>query len=393
MVDSPLIHWSDPSSPAWLLLTASVMIPGFSRSPQIRVFFPCLLNRVWVFCNRLYRRWRGHRPSPTWEQARQWKQTIIWNSVFLPAVSGGAGTASAAGSVARLWSRSCFTGWSSSWCSSTPSPLPPSTTTSQSGWPKFRVGPARICQLLKVMAGPPALLTFRYSASPQRLPTKSSWQCSPWRCWWRCTAWGCRPTLSPCLIALTVSWCAAASWRQSCVNTPSCPRSAFLSSAAYVSCGSSKSRGERFFAPTLGQQARIPHGRFGLALAMRSHDLFFPSCRHWASLSNLVASLLNSMKSIASLLLLLFLFIIIFSLLGMQLFGGKFNFDETVTKRSTFDNFPQALLTVFQVTPDFTAAVCRLPGTLLGKQLQTQPRRPSSVSSCCQCHRKKNPFF
>lgn len=72
--------------------------------------------------------------------------------------------------------------------------------------------------------------------------------------------------------------------------------------------------------------------------------------RHWTSLSNLVASLLNSMKSIASLLLLLFLFIIIFSLLGMQLFGGKFNFDETQTKRSTFDNFPQALLTVFQVT-------------------------------------------
>ncbi|KAG8520809.1 Voltage-dependent L-type calcium channel subunit alpha-1F, partial [Galemys pyrenaicus] len=70
---------------------------------------------------------------------------------------------------------------------------------------------------------------------------------------------------------------------------------------------------------------------------------------HWASLSNLVASLLNSMKSIASLLLLLFLFIIIFSLLGMQLFGGKFNFDQTHTKRSTFDTFPQALLTVFQI--------------------------------------------
>ncbi|KAF7658265.1 hypothetical protein LDENG_00014960 [Lucifuga dentata] len=75
----------------------------------------------------------------------------------------------------------------------------------------------------------------------------------------------------------------------------------------------------------------------------------FKVTRHWASLSNLVASLLNSMKSIASLLLLLFLFIIIFSLLGMQLFGGKFNFDETVTKRSTFDNFPQALITVFQI--------------------------------------------
>ncbi|XP_061622089.1 voltage-dependent L-type calcium channel subunit alpha-1D isoform X3 [Phyllopteryx taeniolatus] len=75
----------------------------------------------------------------------------------------------------------------------------------------------------------------------------------------------------------------------------------------------------------------------------------FKVTRHWASLSNLVASLLNSMKSIASLLLLLFLFIIIFSLLGMQLFGGKFTFDETVTKRSTFNNFPQALLTVFQI--------------------------------------------
>uniref|UniRef100_A0A8C4QA34 Voltage-dependent L-type calcium channel subunit alpha n=1 Tax=Eptatretus burgeri TaxID=7764 RepID=A0A8C4QA34_EPTBU len=75
----------------------------------------------------------------------------------------------------------------------------------------------------------------------------------------------------------------------------------------------------------------------------------FKVTKYWAALSNLVASLLNSMRSIASLLLLLFLFIIIFSLLGMQLFGGKFNFDETQTKRSTFDTFPQALLTVFQI--------------------------------------------
>lgn len=74
------------------------------------------------------------------------------------------------------------------------------------------------------------------------------------------------------------------------------------------------------------------------------------SPRYWNSLSNLVASLLNSVRSIASLLLLLFLFIIIFSLLGMQLFGGKFNFDEMQTRRSTFDNFPQSLLTVFQVS-------------------------------------------
>ena len=83
-------------------------------------------------------------------------------------------------------------------------------------------------------------------------------------------------------------------------------------------------------------------------------------CSHWASLSNLVASLLNSMKSIASLLLLLFLFIIIFSLLGMQLFGGKFNFDET--RRSTFDNFPQSLLTVFQVRVAASQSRTRMRG-------------------------------
>uniref|UniRef100_A0A3P8WMC0 Voltage-dependent L-type calcium channel subunit alpha n=1 Tax=Cynoglossus semilaevis TaxID=244447 RepID=A0A3P8WMC0_CYNSE len=75
----------------------------------------------------------------------------------------------------------------------------------------------------------------------------------------------------------------------------------------------------------------------------------FKVTSHWTALSNLVASLLNSMKSIASLLLLLFLFLIIFALLGMQLFGGKFNFDETQTKRSTFDSFTQALLTCFQI--------------------------------------------
>ncbi|XP_062419871.1 dihydropyridine-sensitive L-type skeletal muscle calcium channel subunit alpha-1-like isoform X3 [Pungitius pungitius] len=71
--------------------------------------------------------------------------------------------------------------------------------------------------------------------------------------------------------------------------------------------------------------------------------------RYWTSLSNLVASLLNSVRSIACLLLLLFLFIVIFSLLGMQVFGGKFNFPNQPKPRSTFDSFPQALITVFQV--------------------------------------------
>ncbi|XP_047735515.1 voltage-dependent calcium channel type D subunit alpha-1 [Hyalella azteca] len=72
--------------------------------------------------------------------------------------------------------------------------------------------------------------------------------------------------------------------------------------------------------------------------------------RYWRSLSNLVASLLNSIQSIASLLLLLFLFIIIFALLGMQVFGGRFNFDPTANKpRHNFDSFTQAMLTVFQI--------------------------------------------
>ncbi|ESO91449.1 hypothetical protein LOTGIDRAFT_51275, partial [Lottia gigantea] len=76
----------------------------------------------------------------------------------------------------------------------------------------------------------------------------------------------------------------------------------------------------------------------------------FKATRYWSSLRNLVASLLNSMRSIASLLLLLFLFIVICALLGMQLFGGRFNFDDTQMKpRSNFDEFWQALLTVFQI--------------------------------------------
>lgn len=75
----------------------------------------------------------------------------------------------------------------------------------------------------------------------------------------------------------------------------------------------------------------------------------FKATRYWASLRNLVASLLNSMRSIASLLLLLFLFIIIFALLGMQLFGGKFNFSNREKPRSNFDSFWPSLLTVFQI--------------------------------------------
>ncbi|KAK1886012.1 putative voltage-dependent N-type calcium channel subunit alpha-1B, partial [Dissostichus eleginoides] len=56
----------------------------------------------------------------------------------------------------------------------------------------------------------------------------------------------------------------------------------------------------------------------------------------------------NSMKSIVSLLFLLFLFIVVFALLGMQLFGGQFNFDDG-TPPTNFDTFAAAIMTVFQV--------------------------------------------
>ena len=64
-------------------------------------------------------------------------------------------------------------------------------------------------------------------------------------------------------------------------------------------------------------------------------------------MGNLVKSLVNSISSINSLLVILFLFIFIFSLLGMQIFGGKFT--DAVDSRSHFDTFPQSMLTVFQV--------------------------------------------
>lgn len=72
--------------------------------------------------------------------------------------------------------------------------------------------------------------------------------------------------------------------------------------------------------------------------------------RYWKSLSNLVTSLTNSIQAIASLLLLLFLFMCIFALLGMQVFGARFYYNPLTEKpRGNFDSFYQSLLTVFQV--------------------------------------------
>lgn len=74
----------------------------------------------------------------------------------------------------------------------------------------------------------------------------------------------------------------------------------------------------------------------------------FKVTRFWISLRILVISLFNSLKSVASLLLLLVLFVTIFSLLGMHLFGGK-KFLVSDEERPNFDNFINSMITVFQV--------------------------------------------
>ncbi|XP_024882860.1 voltage-dependent calcium channel type A subunit alpha-1 isoform X16 [Temnothorax curvispinosus] len=90
-------------------------------------------------------------------------------------------------------------------------------------------------------------------------------------------------------------------------------------------------------------------GSFGLSVLRALRLLrIFKVTKYWKSLRNLVISLLSSMRSIISLLFLLFLFILIFALLGMQLFGGQFNFEDG-TPATNFNTFPIALLTVFQI--------------------------------------------
>ncbi|KAL5969701.1 Muscle calcium channel subunit alpha-1 [Taenia solium] len=74
----------------------------------------------------------------------------------------------------------------------------------------------------------------------------------------------------------------------------------------------------------------------------------FKITHYWAGLRGLVNRLLKSIKSVAGLLLLLFLFILICSLLGMQWFGGTFNFPNTDKPRSHFDGIAQSMITVFQ---------------------------------------------
>ncbi|KAK1896783.1 Voltage-dependent R-type calcium channel subunit alpha-1E [Dissostichus eleginoides] len=91
-----------------------------------------------------------------------------------------------------------------------------------------------------------------------------------------------------------------------------------------------------------------PGTSFGISVLRALRLLrIFKITKYWASLRNLVVSLMASMKSIISLIFLLFLFILVFALLGMQLFGGRFIFEDYTP--TNFDTFPAAIMTVFQV--------------------------------------------
>ncbi|EGR33344.1 hypothetical protein IMG5_055680, partial [Ichthyophthirius multifiliis] len=62
----------------------------------------------------------------------------------------------------------------------------------------------------------------------------------------------------------------------------------------------------------------------------------------------IIIAISSSIQSFIYILLLLFLFIFIYSLLGMQIFGGLFQFNKEII-RMNFDSFSNAFLTVFDV--------------------------------------------
>lgn len=96
-----------------------------------------------------------------------------------------------------------------------------------------------------------------------------------------------------------------------------------------------------------------------------SNIIFFLG-RYWASLRNLVVSLMSSMKSIISLLFLLFLFTVVFALLGMQLFGGRYELTSfIVSSRKTSFYFSVCFNLLFRTS-------CRSETVFTGLKMQQQ---------------------
>lgn len=70
--------------------------------------------------------------------------------------------------------------------------------------------------------------------------------------------------------------------------------------------------------------------------------------RAMQSMKTIVGVMVRSYKSFMYITMLMFLFIMIFALLGMQVFGGTMNYDDGLP-RGNYDNFDIAFITVFQV--------------------------------------------
>jgi hypothetical protein len=70
--------------------------------------------------------------------------------------------------------------------------------------------------------------------------------------------------------------------------------------------------------------------------------------RSLESMQTILGVITRSYKSFIYITLLMFVFIFIFSLLGMQIFGGKFNYEDG-KPRGNYDSFTVAAVTVFQV--------------------------------------------
>ena len=64
------------------------------------------------------------------------------------------------------------------------------------------------------------------------------------------------------------------------------------------------------------------------------------------SMKTIIGVMVRSYKSFGYITILMFLFIFIFSLLGMSTFGGKFSFEDG-RPRGNFDSFPMAFITIF----------------------------------------------
>ena len=81
---------------------------------------------------------------------------------------------------------------------------------------------------------------------------------------------------------------------------------------------------------------------------------------YWEGMNDLANALMDSIAAIVSLVGLLGIFMFIFALMGMQFFGGKFNFEDgwgsDANPRSNFNSFAGAFFTMFQVIGIFWAA-------------------------------------